>query len=69
VVGPVRLGFETRVTICEALVLPAATEAILGSIPLAGLDVVIDPAGRLIVAESGRPLGRRRTATSGQFFA
>jgi clan AA aspartic protease len=42
-VGPVEVRFETRSTIVKALVLPATSEVLLGAIPLAGLDVIVDP--------------------------
>ena len=41
-VGPVDVRFKNRITSCLALVLPDATEVLLGAIPLEGMDVVID---------------------------
>ena len=43
IAGPVDLHFKNRQTTCRALVLPGATEVLLGVIPLEDLDVVIDP--------------------------
>jgi hypothetical protein len=35
--------FETRATTVRALVIPDTEEVLLGTIPLEGLDVIIDP--------------------------
>ena len=43
IVGPVRLHFEDRSTILDAVVLPATAEVLLGAYPLEGLDAFIDP--------------------------
>lgn len=43
IVGPVEVRFETRATTVRALVLPDTEEVLLGTIPLEGLDVIIDP--------------------------
>jgi hypothetical protein len=40
IVSPVDLYFENRATTCRALVLPGATEVLLGAIPLEDLDVL-----------------------------
>lgn len=45
-VGPLRLEILGRDTICEALVLPAGTPALIGQIPLEALDLVVDPKNR-----------------------
>lgn len=50
IVGPVRLQFENRHTLCRAIVLPGQSEPLLGAIPLEDMDVVIDlKANRLLV--------------------
>jgi clan AA aspartic protease len=43
IVGPVEVRFESRATTVRALVLPDTEEVLLGTIPLEGLDVIIDP--------------------------
>ena len=43
IVGPVRVRFEDRSTILDAVVLPATSEVLLGAYPLEGLDAFIDP--------------------------
>jgi clan AA aspartic protease len=55
IVGPIELRFKNRRTICEALVLPGATEVLLGAIPLEGLDVLIDPISQQLIVHPLRP--------------
>ena len=55
VVGPVEIGFENRSTTVRAVVLPGATEVLLGSIPLEDLDVVIDPKRRQLIVNPESP--------------
>ena len=43
IVGPVRVRFEERSTILDAVVLPATSEVLLGAYPLEGLDAFVDP--------------------------
>ena len=43
IVGPVRVRFEDRSTILDAVVLPTTSEVLLGAYPLEGLDAFIDP--------------------------
>jgi clan AA aspartic protease len=43
IVGPVEVRFETQTTTVRALVIPDTEEVLLGTIPLEGLDVIIDP--------------------------
>ncbi|MGL4942651.1 MAG: clan AA aspartic protease [Thermoguttaceae bacterium] len=43
VVGPVDLRFANRQCSCNAIVLPANVEPLLGVIPMEDLDVVVDP--------------------------
>ena len=42
VVGPIEVRFKTRRTTVEALVAPDNSKVLLGTIPIAGMDVVID---------------------------
>ena len=65
IVGPVDLQFENRTTTVRAMVLPQASEVLLGVIPMEDLDVLIDPKmhHELILWESGLfevPLLRNR---------
>jgi clan AA aspartic protease len=55
IVGPVDLYFKNRSTTCRAIVLPGATEVLLGAIPLEDLDVLIDPKLQQLVVNPSRP--------------
>jgi len=55
IVGPVDLYFKNRSTTCRALVLPGATEVLLGAIPLEDLDVLIDPKSQQLIVNPARP--------------
>ena len=55
VVGPVEIRFENRSTTARAVVLPGATEVLLGSIPLEDLDVVIDPKRQRLIVNPESP--------------
>ena len=54
-VGPVTIRFDNRITVCTALVLPDATEVLLGAIPMEGMDVVIDPRLEQLTVHPDRP--------------
>ena len=54
-VGPVDVRFDNRLTTCLALVLPDATEVLLGAIPMEGMDVVIDPRLEQLTVHPDRP--------------
>ena len=54
-VGPVTVRFDNRITVCTALVLPDATEVLLGAIPMEGMDVVIDPRLEQLTVHPDRP--------------
>ena len=43
IVGPVEIRFEDRTLLTSAVVLPSASEVLLGAYPLEGLDAYIDP--------------------------
>ena len=43
IVGPIEVRFEDRTLITSAVVLPSASEILLGAYPLEGLDAYIDP--------------------------
>ena len=55
IVGPVDLRFKNRSTTCRALVLPGASEVLMGSIPLEDLDVLIDPKSQQLILPPLRP--------------
>jgi len=42
---------------CDALVLPAGTTALIGQIPLEGLDLVVDPKSRDVHVNPASPDG------------
>jgi len=54
-VGPVDIRFQNRITSCLALVLPGATEVLLGAIPMEGMDVIIDPKFEQLTVHPDRP--------------
>jgi len=54
-VGPVDIRFQNRITSCLALILPDATEVLLGVIPLEGMDVVVDPIAQKLTVHPDRP--------------
>jgi clan AA aspartic protease len=60
IVGPVEVRFENRATTVRAVVLPEASEVLLGAFPLEGLDAFIDPKReRLLVNPNDiRPIKR-----------
>ena len=51
--GPVEVIWKDRSTICEALVLPDAEEALLGAIPLEAMDLTINPRREEVVGAHG----------------
>jgi len=55
IVGPVDLYFKNRRTTCDVLVLPGATEVLLGAIPLEGLDVLLDAKTQQLIVHPARP--------------
>jgi clan AA aspartic protease len=54
-VGPVEIRFENRSTVVRAMVLPGASEILLGAIPMEGLDVVIDPREQRLIVNPAYP--------------
>jgi clan AA aspartic protease len=54
-VGPVEIRFENRSTVVRAMVLPGASEILLGAIPIEGLDVVIDPREQRLIVNPAYP--------------
>lgn len=55
VVGPLEIRFENRSTVANAIVLPGASEILLGSIPMEGLDVLIDPRRQKLIVNPAFP--------------
>jgi len=54
-VGPVEIRFENRSTVVRAMVLPGASEILLGAIPMEGLDVVVDPREQRLIVNPAYP--------------
>jgi len=55
IAGPVDVRFKTRRTTCDAIVLPGATEVLLGAIPLEAMDVIIDLKNQELTLPPDRP--------------
>jgi clan AA aspartic protease len=54
-VGPVTVRFQNRMATCSALVLPGASEVLLGAIPMEAMDVIIDPLAEQLIVHPDRP--------------
>jgi clan AA aspartic protease len=58
VTEPVQVHWKDRRTYCEAFVLPDMDQALLGAIPLEGMDLMVNPgAGELVGAHGDEMLG------------
>lgn len=55
VVVPIEIHFKNRMTVAHAIVLPAARDVLLGSIPMEDLDVVIDPKRQTLDVNPANP--------------
>lgn len=55
VAGPVEIRFENRRVNADAMVLPGATEVLLGAIPMEGMDVLIDPMRQKLIVNPESP--------------
>ena len=55
IVGPVEVRFENRRTTVDAMVLPTASEVLLGAIPMEDMDVLVDPRERKLVVNPKHP--------------
>lgn len=55
VVGPVEVRFENRRTSVDAIVLPNASEVLLGTIPMGDMDVLVDPRQQKLVVNPKHP--------------
>jgi predicted aspartyl protease len=49
VYGSVRLTVQGRVCTCDVVEIPDECPVLIGQIPLEGLDLVVDPAGRRLI--------------------
>jgi clan AA aspartic protease len=72
----IRLEILGRDMTCDALVLPAGSRALLGVIPLEGLDLMVDPKTQTLRPNPESPdeplqllcaIARQRSACNGQF--
>lgn len=57
IVGPVRVEFEDRNTVCYAVVMEGDTEPLLGAIPMQGMDVIIHPRSNELSGNPYHPPG------------
>ena len=55
IVGPIDIRFENRRCNCDAVVLPANSEVLLGAIPMEDLDVIIEPKSQTMVVNPESP--------------
>jgi clan AA aspartic protease len=53
VTGPVEVHWKDRSAICQALVASDKGEALLGAIPLEGLDLIVNPVDQKLVGAHG----------------
>ena len=54
---PVRIRWQNRGCVCEALVLPEQSPCLLGAIPLEFMDLMVDPGeGKLVGAHGDEPV-------------
>ncbi len=57
VVGDIKIDLLGRWMHCDALVTPAGTTPLIGQIPLEGLDLVVKPGSKEIIANPAHPDG------------
>lgn len=55
IVGPVQVRFQNPRTLVEAIVVPSATEVLLGAIPMQGMDVLVDPKRERLIVNPESP--------------
>ncbi|MDR2490093.1 MAG: aspartyl protease family protein [Spirochaetaceae bacterium] len=53
VAGPLEIIWQNRRTICEALVLPNASDVLLGAIPMEAMDLIVHPRKEEVVGAHG----------------
>ncbi|MDR3109368.1 MAG: hypothetical protein LBU65_06740 [Planctomycetaceae bacterium] len=54
-VGPVEVHFKNRRSLCQAVVMPNATDVLLGAIPMEDMDVIIDMKSQQLIIPPERP--------------
>ena len=62
---PVKVYWKDRQTSCEAMIMPGDGEALLGAIPLEGMDLMVDTVDQQLVGKHGdkavfKAVGARR---------
>lgn len=55
IVGPIKVKFKNRVTVCNAMVLSGENEPLLGAIPLEDMDVLIHPQRQELIVNPEHP--------------
>jgi clan AA aspartic protease len=50
---PVEVRWKERRVACEAVVIPGATDILLGALPLEGMDLMVDPVNKRLVGVHG----------------
>ena len=55
VVGPVRVEFKDRMSMCMAMILPGDSEPLLGAVPMEEMDVVVLPLEQKLAVNPGHP--------------
>jgi predicted aspartyl protease len=50
---PVRIHWEDRRTTCEAVCIPGEEEALMGAIPLEGMDLIVHPLENKVTGKHG----------------
>jgi len=55
IVGPIEVRFQDRTLLTSAVVLPSASEVLLGAYPLEGLDAFIDPKRQILLLNPKSP--------------
>jgi clan AA aspartic protease len=50
---PITVHWKDRRTVCNAVVMPGAEEALLGVIPLESMDLIVDPVDQKLVGKHG----------------
>jgi hypothetical protein len=51
--GPVEVHWKDRITTCDALAIPGDGEILLGTIPLEGMDLMVNPVAQKLVGVHG----------------
>jgi clan AA aspartic protease len=55
IVGPIEVRFKDRTLLTSAVVLPSASEVLLGAYPLEGLDAFVDPKRQVLLLNPKSP--------------